>query len=213
LRSTRLAKADKTSADLRPAVPGRQLPGDLRWSEQRQADRGHLRPTGCRDCVRPGVLWQRRRKACGPPRAELRVAHRRYRYGRRSGRRVGVELDDGERSGLAGALGAGAETTPWRRTTWLRSHRPAAVASRRPRLGSRHPVMPACAPPRGVGTHPPRLVRSGLVWMIWFARASPECLIGALELGHLTTQTGQQFVVRIGVLVGSTTDVGFTFRC
>jgi hypothetical protein len=33
------------------------------------------------------------------------------------------------------------------------------------------------------------------MWIIWLARGSPECLVGASELGHLTTQTGQQFVV------------------
>jgi hypothetical protein len=50
------------------------------------------------------------------------------------------------------------------------------------------------------------------MWIIWSGRLSPERLVGPLELGHLTTQPLQQFVVRIGTILGSTTDIGITFR-
>jgi len=46
-----------------------------------------------------------------------------------------------------------------------------------------------------VPTHPLRMARSALMWIIWLAQVSPECLVGTLQLGHLTTQPGQQFVV------------------
>ena len=55
----------------------------------------------------------------------------------------------------------------------------------------------ACVPNTSPVTVPAHLPEGALAlrWSIRFARASPGCFFGALELGHLTTQPGQQFVV------------------